>query len=141
MRFTTALIVFTFALASGFMTIASANPVDQEVIKRPDILPAESLCSDIEHLPDLTSAEARSVALLAWESDADSSTLSLKEILGPAMDLVESIVKYVAQHPWILLVFIIPALELWIPLVGFEAGGVVAGESDYLSSPVSGLSA
>ncbi|KAI9774120.1 MAG: hypothetical protein M1840_005213 [Geoglossum simile] len=43
------------------------------------------------------------------------------------MELIQSIVKYVAHHPWVLLAFIIPALELWIPLVGFEVGGVAAG--------------
>jgi hypothetical protein len=116
---------FTIALASGWMAVATVAATNHQKLIQP------YPCSDIE----LTDMEARSVALQLWEHGADPLSISLKDILGPAMDLIRSIVQYVAHHPWILLAFIIPAMELWIPLVGFEAGGAVAGKSTVSLAP------
>ncbi|KAI9770844.1 MAG: hypothetical protein M1839_003039 [Geoglossum umbratile] len=117
MHRTIVITTFAIALASGWMAVATAAAANHQKLIQPHP------CSDME----LTDMEARRAALQLWEYGADPLSLSLKEILGPAMDLIRSIVQYVAHHPWILLAFIIPALELWIPLVGFEAGAVVAG--------------
>lgn len=63
-----------------------------------------------------------------WDHDTETSTLSLKAILGLALGLIGWIIHYVVKNPWILLPLVLPALELCIVLLGFESGGVAGGE-------------
>jgi len=52
---------------------------------------------------------------------------SIMDGLQPILDYLKPVFEYVKAHPWILIPIIIPALELFIGLLGFGAEGVVAG--------------
>ncbi|RPB27798.1 hypothetical protein L211DRAFT_845811 [Terfezia boudieri ATCC MYA-4762] len=52
---------------------------------------------------------------------------SVMDGLQPILDFLKPVLNYVKEHPWILIPLIIPALELFIGLLGFGAEGVVAG--------------
>ena len=52
---------------------------------------------------------------------------SIMDGLQPILDYLKPVFEYVKAHPWVLIPLIIPALELFIGLLGFGAEGVVAG--------------
>ncbi|RPB27791.1 hypothetical protein L211DRAFT_833773 [Terfezia boudieri ATCC MYA-4762] len=52
---------------------------------------------------------------------------SIMNGLQPILDFLKPMFEYVKAHPWILIPLIIPALELFIGVLGFGAEGVVAG--------------
>ncbi|KAF8419184.1 hypothetical protein EV426DRAFT_702045 [Tirmania nivea] len=52
---------------------------------------------------------------------------SIMDGLQPILDYLKPVFDFVKDHPWILIPLIIPALELFIGLLGFGATGVVAG--------------
>ncbi|KAF8427602.1 hypothetical protein BGX38DRAFT_1234972 [Terfezia claveryi] len=52
---------------------------------------------------------------------------SIMDGLQPILDFLKPVFEYVKAHPWILIPLIIPALELFIGLLGFGVEGVVAG--------------
>ena len=52
---------------------------------------------------------------------------SIMDGLQPIMDFLEPLFDYVKKHPWILIPLLIPAVELFIGLLGFGAGGIEAG--------------
>jgi len=47
--------------------------------------------------------------------------------LQPILDFLQPVFKFVKAHPWILIPLVIPVLEFFIGLLGFEAGYVSAG--------------
>lgn len=55
----------------------------------------------------------------------------LKEVLQPTLELIAPIIDFVVKNPWVLSPLLIPAMNLWLTMIGFEAGGIVAGELDW----------
>ena len=52
---------------------------------------------------------------------------SIMDGLQPILDFLKPVFDYIKAHPWILIPLLIPALELFIGLLGFGAAGVEAG--------------
>lgn len=129
MRFSGFPIAVSIAIVSWLVGAAYALPASQEVIEH-SVIPGPSTVSVSTYVlgAEPVTTETKELALQIWNYGTETSTLSLKEVLGPALELIESIVHYVAKNPWILLPLAIPALEVWIVLLGFESAGVVAGE-------------
>ncbi|KAA8913480.1 hypothetical protein FN846DRAFT_99110 [Sphaerosporella brunnea] len=83
----------------------------------------------IEHVEPVR-AHLNEIALRVWEvSDSVNgiNSTSLKEMLEPALKLLLPMIDWTVRNPWILLPLLIPAFDAWLVLIGFEAGGVVAG--------------
>ena len=56
-------------------------------------------------------------------ADAKSITSGLQPILG----YLKPVWEFVAQHPQVLAIILIPVLEIFLAILGFSAAGVVAG--------------
>jgi len=65
--------------------------------------------------------------VLAALENLKNST-SLQDFLGPALELLGPVVEFVKEHPWVLTPVLILAFDAWLVVLGFEAGGIAAGE-------------
>jgi len=71
---------------------------------------------------------SRNVAGVIATLPAANNITSLDDILGPALELLGPVIKYIQENPWVLMPLLIPALEAWLTIIGFEAGGIAAGK-------------
>jgi hypothetical protein len=75
-------------------------------------------------------AFVKQISLQAWEVGVGlngTNGTSLQEILEQALKLLEPAITYIIENPWVLIPILIPALDAWLLIMGFEAGGIVAG--------------
>jgi hypothetical protein len=121
-------------IAGWLVDITYAFPADQGVIK--DSASASRSVSTYVLTPaNLPSAETQELALQVWHQGVENSIPPLKEILHPATELIEPIVRYVAGK-WFFRNVVVPALRYWLGLVGFQRGGIAAGELSPIIPPL-----
>ena len=65
------------------------------------------------------------LSIIANGTDLDLGALF--NFLQPALEFLKPAIDYVVKNPWVLLPIMLPLLDAWLVLLGFEAGGIAAG--------------
>ena len=130
LRFPVVAAVAAIAIASWLVGVAYPFPTGQEVLKQSAIVGPSATSAHV------LSAELGSNSITKTKEPTprfqdlsppppspppETEPVSLKKFL-------KSIGQYIARNPWILIPLVIPILVLLVVLLGFGAGGVVAGE-------------
>ncbi|KAF8458200.1 hypothetical protein BDZ91DRAFT_743265 [Kalaharituber pfeilii] len=79
-----------------------------------------------KHIADEIKENADAIISRVQEIDW-TDPKSITDGLQPILDFLKTVFEFVKEHPWILIPLIIPALQLFIGILGFGAEGVVAG--------------
>ncbi|KAI5776509.1 hypothetical protein EDC01DRAFT_733151 [Geopyxis carbonaria] len=74
----------------------------------------------------LQTASPESISTI-WHDHAAALALphDLAALFQHALDKAKPLIDYIAAHPWVLLPLLLPLLEAWLVVIGFEAGGIV----------------
>lgn len=66
----------------------------------------------------------------ALQAPVDINNDIFNEIINavqPAIDTIASLLQYVANHPYIMVAVLVPMMQWWLVIIGFEELGVAAG--------------
>jgi len=124
---------------SAFQTVVSSSseyvkPSVDAVVAAPTSPAAKNVLGDyVQPHIDPVLAKVHEVSLQVWEGGPGFgfNGTGLKEIFKTALDYITPALEYIEKHPWVLIPFLIPALDAWLFYIGFRAAGIVAGNAPF----------
>ena len=115
---------FKEAMEASAPFAESAAAKIKEAMEASNAIPYEML---IRRSLDLGAYRAYRNQFAFEDFDANNFFDELLRMIQPALDIMAPLLKYVADHPWVLTPLIVPIMDLWLEMLGFQELGVVAG--------------
>jgi hypothetical protein len=106
------------------------QPFAESAINKGGEFASDYIKLDMQPVMQPILSRAYEVSLLVWEEarGSSSASTSFERIVQLILILLTPAVDHIIKHPWLLLPLLVPALNAWIWILGFQSGGIAAGK-------------